>query len=302
MSCTIRAARESDTTAIARLAGELGYPSSADEALTRLQSVANRKEDGAFVAEHDGSVAGWMHVFVANRLESDPFVEIAGLVVADGSRGLGIGKALVETAERWARERGYRSVRVRSNVIRTEAHRFYENLGYRRVKAQAVFTKSIAPESDIPRTSYSVEPIGHVESPVAEMVDEKWGDVVSRIVLLPAFRSGIRGIEEFSHVLVVTLLHRAAFDSSRHLVRRPRGLPTMPEVGIFSQRAKDRPNPLGITGVRLIACADDGITVRGLDAIDGTPVLDIKPYVPHFDRVDAAQVPAWVDQLMKGYF
>ncbi len=302
MSCTIRPARESDASAIAHLAGELGYPSSAEEALARLRTVAGRKEDGAFVAELAGAVVGWMHLFGANRLESDPFAEIAGLVVAAGARGHGIGKVLVVTAEQWARDRGYRSIRIRSNVIRTEAHRFYEGLGYLRAKSQTVFTKAITTERESPPQAYLVEPIGHVESPVSEMVDENWGNVTSRVVLFPAYRAGIRGLEDFSHVLVLTLLHRASFDSSRHLVRRPRGLPSMPEVGIFSQRAKDRPNPLGITAVRLIACSDDGITVRGLDAIDGTPVLDIKPYYPHYDRVESAQAPAWVDQLMEGYF
>lgn len=76
----------------------------------------------------------------------------------------------------------------------------------------------------------------------------------------------------------------------------------MPLVGIFAQRAKDRPNPLGITAVRLRGVTPEGIEVQGLDAIDGTPVLDIKPYYPHYDAVDAPAVPRWVDELMKGYF
>jgi tRNA (adenine37-N6)-methyltransferase len=302
MSCAIRPARESDASAIAGLAGELGYPSSTEDALARLGLLIGRNEDGTFVAESGGAIVGWMHVFGAGRLESDPFAEIAGLVVTAGARGRGIGKALVEAAEKWARERGYRSLRIRSNVIRADAHRFYEGFGYERVKTQAVFSKPIATERETAPPAYAVNPIGHVESPVSEKVDENWGDVTSRIVILPAYRAGIRGLDGFSHVLVLTFLHQASFDSSRHLVRRPRGLPSMPEVGIFSQRAKDRPNPIGVTAVQLIACFDDGIVVRGLDAIDGTPVLDIKPYYPHYDRVESAQVPAWVDNLMKGYF
>lgn len=76
----------------------------------------------------------------------------------------------------------------------------------------------------------------------------------------------------------------------------------MPEVGIFAQRAKDRPNPIGITAVQIVEVLPDCLVVRGLDAIDGTPVLDIKPYVPAYDRVAEAKVPEWADRLMDGYF
>jgi tRNA (adenine37-N6)-methyltransferase len=149
---------------------------------------------------------------------------------------------------------------------------------------------------------YPLVVIGHVESPVAEPVDEGWGAVTSRIVLLPEYRGGLVGLGGFSHVTVVTWLHRASFDPARHLVRRPRGMATMPEVGIFAQRAKDRPNPLGITVVPLLKVGPESIVVRGLDAIDGTPVADIKPYFPHYDRAAGATVPPWVDVLMRGYF
>jgi len=151
-------------------------------------------------------------------------------------------------------------------------------------------------------TSYPVTPIGHVVSPVTAQTDADWGQVVARVVLEPAYRAGLRGLADFSHVLVVTLLHQAAFDPARHLVRRPRGLATMPEVGIFAQRAKDRPNPLGIAVVPLLEVTAEGLVVRGLDAIDGTPVLDVKPYFPHYDRADSPRVPEWVDRLMRDYF
>jgi len=76
----------------------------------------------------------------------------------------------------------------------------------------------------------------------------------------------------------------------------------MPEVGILSQRAKNRPNPIGVTAVEIVHVEADVLEVRGLDAIDGTPVLDIKPYYPVYDRIAGAAVPEWVDELMKGYF
>lgn len=147
-----------------------------------------------------------------------------------------------------------------------------------------------------------LHPVGRVVSQIAEQTDESWGEVVSRIEVLPAYRPGLKGLDQFSHVIVVTWLHEAAFTPAKDLVRRPRGLLSMPEVGIFSQRAKDRPNPIGLSAVPLVAVEPDGIRVKGLDAIDGTPVLDIKPYYPVCDRVANATVPEWVDRLMEGYF
>jgi tRNA-Thr(GGU) m(6)t(6)A37 methyltransferase TsaA len=140
-------------------------------------------------------------------------------------------------------------------------------------------------------SEFLVRAIGHVESPAREAVDCDWGTVESRIVLEPEFRPGLRGLDDFSHAVVVTYLHEASFDPARHLVRRPRGLASMPELGIFAQRAKDRPNPLGITVVRLLGVASYGVTVQGLDAVDGTPVLDLKPYFPQFDAAAGARVP-----------
>ena len=145
-------------------------------------------------------------------------------------------------------------------------------------------------------------PIGYVSSRITEQTDEGWGEVSSQIEILPPFQKGLTGLEQFSHVLVVTFLHQASFDPNRHLVRRPRGLESMPEVGIFAQRAKDRPNPIGITAVPIVAVAIDSVTVRGLDAINGTPVLDIKPYYPAYDQISGALVPEWVERLMAGYF
>ena len=150
--------------------------------------------------------------------------------------------------------------------------------------------------------SFVLRPIGSVRSSVREPVDADWGPVESRIVLEPEYRPGLRGLGEFSHVVVVAMLHGARFEPARHLVRRPRGLAELPEVGIFAQRAKDRPNPIGITVVRLLAVEPDGIRVRGLDAIDGTPVLDLKPYFPEFDAAESPRLPEWVARLMQGYF
>jgi tRNA-Thr(GGU) m(6)t(6)A37 methyltransferase TsaA len=147
-----------------------------------------------------------------------------------------------------------------------------------------------------------LRPIGWVRSGVKKQTDESWGESVSQVQVLPPYRRGLQGLEQFSHVLVVTWLHEASFAAERDLVRRPRGLASMPEVGIFAQRAKDRPNPIGVTAVPLVSVDADALTVRRLDAIDGTPVLDVRPYYPAYDQVPEASVPEWVDRLLAGYF
>jgi tRNA-Thr(GGU) m(6)t(6)A37 methyltransferase TsaA len=144
--------------------------------------------------------------------------------------------------------------------------------------------------------------IGRVESSVEDTVDENWGSVVARINLLPEYTGGLDGLNRFSHAIIVTYLHKAKYDRSKHLKRRPRGLESMPLIGIFAQRAKDRPNPIGITAVKLVSVGNDYIEVQGLDAVNGTPVLDIKPYYPQYDMMENAQIPQWVNELMKNYF
>ncbi len=144
--------------------------------------------------------------------------------------------------------------------------------------------------------------IAYVENDVNEQMDVNWGNITSRIRLLEDYVGGLTGLESFSHAMILTYLHEAKFTRERHLERRPRNLPEMPLVGIFSQRAKDRPNPIGLTSVKILEVGTDFLLVKGLDAINGTPVLDIKPYYPQYDRISNADVPEWVNRLMEKYF
>ena len=147
-----------------------------------------------------------------------------------------------------------------------------------------------------------LEAIATIHSPITEGVDEDWGKIVSRIELRLEFAEGLRELDSFSHALIIFFMHQSTFNAATDLVRRPRGRADMPEAGIFAQRAKHRPNPIGITAVEIVGIEGNILRVRGLDAIDGTPVLDIKPYVPAFDRRDGATIPEWMDRLMQGYF
>jgi len=145
-------------------------------------------------------------------------------------------------------------------------------------------------------------PIGEVRSPVTEGVDCGWGSVVSEILVDSEFAAGLSGLEAFSHIVVVFHMDRSSWAPDSDLVRRPQGRADMPHVGIFAQRAKHRPNPIGITCVRLLGVEGNVVRVRGLDAIDGTPVLDIKPYFPQYDAAPDHHTPEWVDRLMTDYF
>ena len=147
-----------------------------------------------------------------------------------------------------------------------------------------------------------LKPIGFVSSSVTEQTDENWGQITSRILLQPEHIGALSGLGDFSHAIIITYLHQAKYDKEKHLQRRPRGLGSMPKVGIFSQRAKDRPNPIGVTAVKILNVEDGCLEVQGLDAINETPVLDIKPYYPHYDKIDLPKVPEWVNKLMKKYF
>ena len=147
----------------------------------------------------------------------------------------------------------------------------------------------------------TVRPIGTVKNYVTDRKDTAWGEDVSDVILDRAYIGGLKGLEDFSHAIIVFLLDQAHFDPEKHLQRRPQNRDDMPVTGIFAQRGKDRPNRIGITAVEILSVTEDCLAVRGLDAIDDTPVLDIKPYYPAYDRKEAA-VPEWVNRLMEHYF
>jgi GNAT superfamily N-acetyltransferase len=131
----------SDAEALAALSGELGYPSTSEQITSRLAALP--EDHRVWVARAEGVVVGWIHAYVARHLVLDPYVEIGGLVVGEGERGRGIGPRLIETACEWARSLGCDRVGVHSNVVRADAHRFYEREGFVLEKRQGVFTRRV---------------------------------------------------------------------------------------------------------------------------------------------------------------
>jgi tRNA (adenine37-N6)-methyltransferase len=153
-------------------------------------------------------------------------------------------------------------------------------------------------------STYELKPIGQVTGGRTEPIDDDWGDVEATIELdgdwfTPAV---VAGLDAFSHLEVVFLFHLVD-PATVHLgARRPRGREDWPEVGIFAQRAKARPNRLGVTTCELLALDGLALRVRGLDAIDGTPVIDLKPHMAEFGPRTEVREPTWARELMAGYW
>lgn len=148
-----------------------------------------------------------------------------------------------------------------------------------------------------------VEAVGVVRGGRTEPVDDDWGEVESRVVLDDRFGpEALAGLDAFSHVEIVYRFHLVAPGDVQDGARHPRGREDWPEVGIFAQRAKARPNRIGVTTCRLLGVEGTELHVRGLDAVDGTPVLDIKPYMAEFGPRGDVRQPAWSHALMSGYW
>jgi GNAT superfamily N-acetyltransferase len=138
---TIRRARLSDAARLAELSTQLGYPATGQEIVQRMKRMRPAAVHAVFVAESEQQITGWLHVSVTPLLEVPLRAEVNGLVVDEKRRSAGTGRKLLQVAERWAAERGCKSVSVRSNVIRERAHEFYRRNGYEHYKTQKAFRK-----------------------------------------------------------------------------------------------------------------------------------------------------------------
>jgi len=160
-----------------------------------------------------------------------------------------------------------------------------------------------------------LRPVGLVKSPlkepslVAESGDLSWKmraeraveerAVVLEIVIDAAFTGILDGIEDFSHCLVLYWAHRVSEEGRSIVKAHPMGRKDLPLVGIFATCSPARPNPLCAIVVRLLERSGNLLTVQGLDAVDGSPVIDIKPYNPSYYPVGAVQIPPWLEQIYR---
>ncbi|MCF8373131.1 MAG: SAM-dependent methyltransferase [Bacteroidales bacterium] len=159
-------------------------------------------------------------------------------------------------------------------------------------------------EKDYPEamnTEISLHPIAYVKNNRKEMIDDNWNKVISEIELVDSLPTeSLDGIESFSHLEIIYF-----FDKSEKTMtgrEHPRENPNWPKVGIFAQRKKDRPNHLGLTIVNLIEREGRILIVSNLDAIDGTPVLDIKPVFDVYLPKGKVIQPEWTHELMRNYW
>ncbi|WP_044640609.1 SAM-dependent methyltransferase [Risungbinella massiliensis] len=149
-----------------------------------------------------------------------------------------------------------------------------------------------------------LESIGLIQNDRSIIEDDYWGSVVSTIILDPkiVFPESTLGLEEFSHLEVIYYMHLVSDEKIQNGARHPRNLTHLPKVGVFAQRVKSRPNKLGLSRCKLISVDGLQLQVQGLDALNGTPVVDIKPYFQEFSPREEVHQPAWAKEIMKDYF
>lgn len=148
----------------------------------------------------------------------------------------------------------------------------------------------------------TLEAIATVKNSRTVPTDDFWGDVLSEIILAPHIPTEVlNGISDFSHLEIIYHFHDVG-DAATVYAGHPRGNPAYPSVGIFAQRKRDRPNLLGLCTVELVEHKDRSLFVKNLDAIDGSPVLDIKPVMREFGAAGSIRQPGWVAHLMEDYW
>ncbi len=143
----------------------------------------------------------------------------------------------------------------------------------------------------------TLKPIGIVRNKVFQKpkAEYNWRGIISEIVVDSDFSEALDNLDEFSHIIVLYWMHQSAATGKLSAKVHPRGRRELPLVGLFATRSPYRPNPIGKATVRLLERQDNILKVEGLDAIDGTPVIDIKPYIPGYDSATDAEVPPWVN-------
>lgn len=141
----------------------------------------------------------------------------------------------------------------------------------------------------------TIKPLGVARNKVKKPMRTGWKDVATDIVINKKYERGLDGMEDYSHIIVLYWLHE---EKECHLKHHPQGRPDVPYIGIFACRCPQRPNPIGMSTVPLISRKGNVLKVRGLDILNGTPILDVKPYWPVYDKVEKASIPPWVNRLV----
>ena len=142
----------------------------------------------------------------------------------------------------------------------------------------------------------NLKAIGVVRNEIRQPVRHGWGEIVSDIVIDSGLTEALDGLDEFSHIIVLYWMHQLTLGRKLPLKVHPMGKPELPLTGRFATRSPSRPNPVGQATVELLERRGNILKVKGLDAINGTPVIDIKPYLPGYDSVSNAKAPKWTTE------
>jgi len=145
------------------------------------------------------------------------------------------------------------------------------------------------------RGRIQLTPIGKAKNTAKKPALTGWKNLITEIVLGKRYAKGLDGIEDYSHVIIVYWMRQ---EKECHLKHHPQGRRDVPYGGIFACRCPQRPNRIAISTVKLVSRKGRRLLVKGLDILNGTPILDIKPYWPQYDRVAKAKTPAWVNRLI----
>lgn len=139
-----------------------------------------------------------------------------------------------------------------------------------------------------------IKPIGIIKNKIDKPKFGGWLELISEIILNEEYEKALDGIEEFSHITVIYWMSEVKTCTIKH---KPQGKQEVPIVGILACRCPTRPNPIAITTVKLLEKDKNVLKVKGLDAINNTPVIDIKPYTPQYDKVENVKIPDWINKL-----
>lgn len=142
--------------------------------------------------------------------------------------------------------------------------------------------------------SIGIKPIGVAKNNIKKPMLPGWKDVVTEIVIDESYSKGLDCIEDYSHVIVVYWMDK---EKECHLRHHPQGKEDVPFVGIFACRCPQRPNRIAMSTVKLLGRTKNVIRVKGLDILDGTPIIDLKPYTPQYDKIENGKIPEWVNKL-----
>ena len=152
-------------------------------------------------------------------------------------------------------------------------------------------------EESTRQESINLVPIGRVVNGVEYPSDVKWETITSKVIIAPQLVEALDGIDGFSHIVIIFYLNKVGEDRHSLLKVHPENKEELPLVGVFATRSPVRPNPIGVTVVKLMRRQENVLKVLGLDAYDGTPVLDVKPYLRRGDLVKEATMPNWLLRL-----